>query len=168
MHIFAYIYLLIKRSSFPFLQLYMAGTARVIRMKKSCREKLLNIYKAFSEFHTRSIASRSHSPFRNKFLHLIEYFNPLKYWHCKIRNHWQISRIIRYQLPQYIQPPDMVLSGSIKTRSSDPECQRLQVDASNCLPALFNFLTPHMRFQSSSHTDVPAHKTQPSKERINK
>ena len=168
MHIIAYIYLLLKRSLPLFAQLYIAGTALIFPWGKAGKEKYITTYKADLFFHLKLGINRQNLPFRNGFLPQIKYFNRYKYWHCKISNHWQISRITRYQLPQFIQPSGMVLSGPNKARSSDPECQRLQVDTSNCLSGLFNFLTPHMRHQSSSHTDVTVLKTQPSKERINK
>ena len=166
MHIKAYIYLLIKRSLFPFSLLYMAGTAGVLRVKKSCGGMLMTTCKAFSCSHSRPKASRLKSPFRSKFLTQIKHFIPNRYWHCKTNYYWQKSRIIEYQLPRFIQPLGMVLSGPSKARSTGSECLRLLVDTSNCLPDPFNFLTPHMRFQSSSHTDVTVLKTQPSKERI--
>ena len=155
----AFIYLLIRRTFPTFAQLYMVGSAYKSRVKKSGKGWFINTYKAFTDSHPGPSTNRSILTFRNKFLHQIKCLNPNRYWHCKTNDFRQKSRIIWYQLPWFIQSPEMVLLGPNKAQSSGPESQRLLVDPINCLPTLFNFLTPHMRFSSSSHTDVPVLKT---------
>ena len=159
MHIIAYIYLLIERSLPLFVQFYTAGTARILPVSKPGKEKQITTCKTDLVSHFRSETSRPISPFHNELIPQVECFYSDRYWHLKTYYDRQKSRIIRYQLPWFIQSPEMVLLRPNKARSSDPECQRFPVDPINCLPALFNFLTPHLRFQSSSHTDVPVLKT---------
>ena len=159
MHIIVYIYLFKKGSLFPFAQLYMTGTASMFRLNKPSKEKLISPFKTFWGNHFRPLTSRLNSPFKSKFLQQIEYFNSNRYWHCKTNYYRQKPRIIRHQLSRFIQSPQMFLSRSNKARFSGSEYKRLLFEAINCLPSLFNFLTPHMRYQSSSHTDVPVLKT---------
>ena len=159
MHIKAYIYLLIKRSLPLFAQFYIAGTARIFPVRKPGDEKHITTCKTDLLSHLRSETSRPISPFHDQLIPQVECFYSGRYWHCKAYFDRQKSRIIRYQLPWFIQSPVMVLLGPNKAQSSGPEPQRLLVDPINCLPTLFNFLTPHMRFSSSSHTDVPVLKT---------
>ena len=159
MHIIAYIYLLIKRSLPSFVQFYIAGTARIFPVRKPGKEKHITTCKTDLVSQLSSETSRPISSFHNKLIPQVECFYSDRYWHCKAYFDRQKSRIIRYQLPCFIQSPEMVLLGPNKAQSSGPASQRLLVDPINCLPTLFNFLTPHMRFPSSSHTDVPVLKT---------
>ena len=110
MHKIAYIYLLIKRSSFPFPKIYMAGFGCRFRMERSDNGKLITTYNALLKCHTRPEPNRPTSPFLSKLLHQIKYFTPCRYWHCNTNEFRQKSGIIGYQLTRYIQPPDMVLS----------------------------------------------------------
>jgi len=159
MHILAYIYLLIKRLLPLFAQFYIDGTVRILPVIKPGKKKNITTCKAHLFCHLWSETSRPTSPFRSIFLHQIKYFNPSRYLHCKTDYNWKISKIIRLHLSRLIQsaerPPPV---GNI-ARHPGFQYQLMLVDTSNCLPALFNFLTPHMRFQSSSHTDVPVLKT---------
>ena len=166
MHIIAYIYLLIKRSLSLFAQFYIAGTAKMFPVKKLGKEKYITSCKAYSASHLRFDISRQNSPFRCGFLPQIKYFNSSRYWHCKTDYYWQIPRIIRCHLSRLTQAPERLSPVANIARCPGFKYQRLLVDTSNCPPTLFNFLTPHMRYPSSSHTDVAVLKTQPSKERI--
>ena len=161
MHIIAYIYLFTKRSLPSFVQFYIAGITRVFPVNKPGREKLITAYKAYLLSHLWSETSRPTSPFRSKFLPQIKYFNPNlnRYWHCKTDCYWQISRMIRPHLSRLIQPLERLSPVANIARYPGFQYQRLLVDTSNCPPTLFNFLTPHMRYPSSSHTDVAVLKT---------
>jgi hypothetical protein len=159
MHVLAYIYLLIERSLLSFAQLYMVGTSRIVPANKPGEEKLMGAYNSISYSLFRPKSSRPILPFHNELIPQVGCSHSSKYWHCETNYYWQESRVIKYQLSRFIQSPNMVSSGPIRYRFLHSEYQRLLVDLINRLSSLFNFLTPHMRFSSSSHTDVPVLKT---------
>ena len=166
MHIIAYIYLFTKRSLPSFVQFYIAGITRIFPVSKLDKEKHITTCKALLQNYFSPVPSRSTAPFHNVLIPQIECFYSGRHWHWKTYYDRQKPRIIRLHLSRLIQSAERPSPVGNTARHPGFQYQRMLVDTSSCLPSLFNFLTPHMRFQSSSHTDVPVLKTQPSKERI--
>ena len=166
MHIKAYINLSLQRlPSFISQVCFLSLPVRLSGIKL-CRESCIRYLMYFIKGNLRPVCDCQSRLFSYENLTQKECFNSIRSWHYTGKFYRQNSSIFRLQLPQSMHPSVMFLTVSNIARFSASKLNCTLTPVVKGLLSILIFLTPHMRFQSSSRTDVAVLKTQPSKERI--